>query len=253
MIGIVRERLSARMPRQASCWTAFRARWSQATALDAMVGGRGPLVVLDIVVPEDVLVQRLASRRICGDCGANATADDAAEACRKCGGRAGARGPTTAAEIVRERLKVYQRRPGRWSSSTRRGRRSGRSTATRLPDAVDRRRSTARSRRRSRGAEGRGRDRLQVAGGNRADARGQPLVAEVLAELAAMARAGRDDRRARRAGRSAVRAAGAEPAFKGYRGYPGDALRVGERGGGARDSVEPGAGRRATSSRSTWA
>ena len=41
----------------------------QADALDRMVKGRGPLVVLDIVVPEDVLVRRLASRRICGECG----------------------------------------------------------------------------------------------------------------------------------------------------------------------------------------
>ena len=37
-----------------------------------MVDGRGPLVVLDIVVPEDVLVRRLATRRICGECGSNA-------------------------------------------------------------------------------------------------------------------------------------------------------------------------------------
>ena len=46
----------------------------QATALDRMVDGRGPLVVLDIVVPEDVLVRRLAARRICGKCGSNAAA-----------------------------------------------------------------------------------------------------------------------------------------------------------------------------------
>ena len=38
----------------------------QASALDRMVDGRGPLVVLDVVVPEDVLVRRLATRRICG-------------------------------------------------------------------------------------------------------------------------------------------------------------------------------------------
>ena len=34
-----------------------------------------------------------------------------------------------------------------------------------------------------------------------------------------------------------VRDAGALPAFKGYRGFPGDGVRVGERRGGARDSV----------------
>ena len=44
----------------------------QATALDRMMTDRGPLVVLDIVVPEDVLVRRLATRRICSKCGSNA-------------------------------------------------------------------------------------------------------------------------------------------------------------------------------------
>ena len=37
-----------------------------------MMADRGPLVVLDIVVPEDVLVRRLAARRICCECGSNA-------------------------------------------------------------------------------------------------------------------------------------------------------------------------------------
>ena len=45
---------------------------AQATALDEMMDGRGPLVVVDIVVPEDVLLRRLAARRICGSCGVNA-------------------------------------------------------------------------------------------------------------------------------------------------------------------------------------
>jgi adenylate kinase family enzyme len=41
----------------------------QAGALDQMMIGRGSLVVVDLVVPEDVLVRRLAARRICGECG----------------------------------------------------------------------------------------------------------------------------------------------------------------------------------------
>jgi len=56
---------------------------------------------------EDVLVQRLASRRICSACGANATADTR-QACLKCGGPLVMR-TDDGAGIVRERLKVYQR------------------------------------------------------------------------------------------------------------------------------------------------
>jgi adenylate kinase len=64
-------------------------------------------VVLDIVVPEDVLVLRLASRRICSGCGANASVD-ARTACTKCGEPLVTR-TDDGAGIVRERLKVYQR------------------------------------------------------------------------------------------------------------------------------------------------
>ncbi len=72
-----------------------------------MTAGRGPLVVLDVVVPEDVLVKRLATRRICERCGANAPLH-AGESCAKCGGALVAR-TDDGDEIVRERLKVYQR------------------------------------------------------------------------------------------------------------------------------------------------
>ena len=80
----------------------------QATALDGLVGARGPLVVLDIVVPEDVLVRRLASRRICSQCGANASVGRAGRPARECGGSLVIR-TDDGAGIVRERLKVYQR------------------------------------------------------------------------------------------------------------------------------------------------
>ena len=65
MIGIVGERLAKRDARNGFVLDGFPRTVIQATALDAMVDGRGPLCVLDIVVPEDVLVRRLATRRIC--------------------------------------------------------------------------------------------------------------------------------------------------------------------------------------------
>jgi adenylate kinase len=107
MIGIVQGRLDRADAKHGFVLDGFPRTVEQASALDLMVGGRGPLVVLDVVVPEDVLVQRLATRRICGKCGANAAVHWTA-ACEKCGGGLVAR-IDDGDEIVRERLKVYQR------------------------------------------------------------------------------------------------------------------------------------------------
>jgi adenylate kinase len=107
MIGIVGERLARSDARSGFVLDGFPRTVQQASALDRMMEARGPLVVLDIVVPEDVLVRRLATRRICSECGANA-AVDWADACKRCGGVLVAR-TDDGVEIVRERLKVYQR------------------------------------------------------------------------------------------------------------------------------------------------
>ena len=110
MIGIVEERLTREDARRGFVLDGFPRTVDQATALDRMVNGRGPLVVLDIVVPEDVLVKRLATRRICSRCGANAPAKDVQRTarCGKCGGSLVARTDDDE-DIVRERLKVYLR------------------------------------------------------------------------------------------------------------------------------------------------
>ena len=107
MIGIVGERLDKRDALSGFVLDGFPRTVVQAGALDRMVDGRGPLLVLDIVVPEDVLVRRLASRRICSKCGANAAVDWIG-ACGKCGGALVAR-VDDGVDIVRERLKVYHR------------------------------------------------------------------------------------------------------------------------------------------------
>ena len=107
MIGIVSERLGRDDARVGFVLDGFPRTVVQASALDRMVDGRGPLIVLDIVVPEDVLVRRLASRRICSSCGTNAS-PEAVEKCLNCGGQLIVRTDDGDA-IVRERLKVYQR------------------------------------------------------------------------------------------------------------------------------------------------
>ena len=108
MIGIVCERLRRDDARNGFVLDGFPRTVKQAEALDRMVEGRGaPLIVLDIVVPEEVLVRRLATRRICSKCGVNAAVEWTG-ACERCGGALVMR-VDDGQEIVRERLKVYQR------------------------------------------------------------------------------------------------------------------------------------------------
>ncbi len=107
MIGVVEERLGRDDARCGFVLDGFPRTVVQATALDRVMDGRGSLVVLDMVVPEDVLVRRLAGRRICGRCGTNAT-PEWHDACGRCGGPLVTR-VDDGLEIVRERLKVYHR------------------------------------------------------------------------------------------------------------------------------------------------
>ena len=82
----------------------------QAKALDAIMDerGQGPLVVVDVVVPEQELVRRLGSRRICSTCGDQRRARRDG-ACTKCGGELVVRADDDA-QVVLERLKVYEQR-----------------------------------------------------------------------------------------------------------------------------------------------
>ena len=107
MIGIVEERLARPDATRGFVLDGFPRTVVQASALDRMMNGRGALVVIDIVVPLDVLVRRLAARRICSGCGANAPVEWTTT-CGKCGGVLIQR-TDDGDGIVRERLKVYQR------------------------------------------------------------------------------------------------------------------------------------------------
>jgi adenylate kinase len=111
MIGIVGDRLKRPDTKAGFVLDGFPRTVTQATALDKIMDGRGPLVVVDIVVPEDVLLRRLAARRICGSCGINAPIEWTAT-CAQCGGELVHRTDDSDG-IVGERLKVYhlQTRP----------------------------------------------------------------------------------------------------------------------------------------------
>ena len=78
MIAIVRNRLMRPDAQPGFVLDGFPRTVAQAQALDQIVGDRanGPLVVIDVEVPEEELVRRLAGRRICSACGVNAGPGD---------------------------------------------------------------------------------------------------------------------------------------------------------------------------------
>jgi len=104
MIGIVQERLDRDDARSGFVLDGFPRTVPQARALDTIMNGRDPLIVIDIVVPEPELVRRLGSRMICDDCGANGAPGEMI--CRRCGGRLVQRADDNE-KIVLDRLKVY--------------------------------------------------------------------------------------------------------------------------------------------------
>ena len=111
MIAIVGDRLARPDTAAGFVLDGFPRTVHQARALDGIMAGRGPLVVIDIVVPEDVLLRRLAARRICGDCGVNAPIEWTT-ACGQCGGALVHRTDYSDG-IVAGRLRIYhtQTRP----------------------------------------------------------------------------------------------------------------------------------------------
>ena len=113
MIAIVRERLEQPDATPGFVLDGFPRTVGQAEALDRIIAERnnGPLVVVDVRVPEQELVRRLATRLICSKCGANAAPPRAGvqPTCAKCGGELVQRADDNE-QIVLERLKVYDQR-----------------------------------------------------------------------------------------------------------------------------------------------
>ena len=112
IIGVVRERLDKADARHGFILDGFPRTVAQARALDTLMDGRDPLVVIDIAVPEADLVERLTSRLVCSSCGTNAEGVPlsamATTPCVRCGGRLKQRSDDNES-VVLERLKVYRR------------------------------------------------------------------------------------------------------------------------------------------------
>lgn len=107
MIAMVRERLSHADATRGFVLDGFPRTVGQAQALDTLVAERGPLVVVNLMVPLEELVRRLSSRRICGTCGVTAAQPSCGDAvCGQCGGTFVRRDDDDPA-IVRARLQVH--------------------------------------------------------------------------------------------------------------------------------------------------
>jgi adenylate kinase len=111
MIAIVRERLTRADAGRGVVLDGFPRTVSQAAALDRLTATTdvGPLVVVELAVPESVLVARLASRRVCEGCGRNHEPRTSADVtCHHCGGGLVQRADDRE-DVVRDRLAVYAR------------------------------------------------------------------------------------------------------------------------------------------------
>ena len=111
IVEIVRDRLSRPDARQGFVLDGFPRTVAQARALDRLLEdeGAGPVIVVDLAVPEQELVRRLAERRICSKCGT--TVDPFAgdgDRCARCGGELMQRADDNK-DVVKERLRVYER------------------------------------------------------------------------------------------------------------------------------------------------
>jgi adenylate kinase len=109
MVEVVRERLARPDAVTGFVLDGFPRTTFQAEALERLTETRGPLKVLELVVPGAELVRRLSARRVCGTCGHNGDPAAGADArCDRCGGPLVQRNDD-GARIVEERLRVFER------------------------------------------------------------------------------------------------------------------------------------------------
>jgi adenylate kinase len=121
MIGIINDRLAKDDASKGFILDGFPRTVVQAEKLDGLLtaaapGGAGngndPLRVLQLLVPDDAIVQRIVQRRTCAQCGAiyhlTHSAPAADGVCDRCGGELIAR-PDDTEEAVRKRLESFHR------------------------------------------------------------------------------------------------------------------------------------------------
>ena len=102
---VVTERLEQPDTKRGFLLDGFPRTIPQARALDEIVAGRAPLIIIEIVLSQAEVIRRLASRMVCAECGTNATGEG--EACHDCGGPLVPRADDRE-QVVINRLEVYR-------------------------------------------------------------------------------------------------------------------------------------------------
>jgi adenylate kinase len=115
MVGIIRDRLAKADARKGFILDGFPRTLVQAEKLDTLVGGGNgsrDLRVVQLLVPDDVIVKRIALRRSCPECGAIYHLETAPPVndlvCDRCGAEVVARTDDTE-QAVRKRLESFHR------------------------------------------------------------------------------------------------------------------------------------------------
>ena len=109
MTAVVQDRLAQPDAAAGFLLDGFPRTVPQAHTLDGMLGGRTPLVIVEVFLTDDEVLRRLASRMVCAECGKNSQDDSKyAVTCYDCGGRLVPR-TDDKEEVVRNRLEVYHR------------------------------------------------------------------------------------------------------------------------------------------------
>ena len=112
MGGIVRERLDSDDTRgRGYILDGFPRTVPQAELLHDITLDDPLDLVIDLVVPTEVVLERLAARRVCSDCGANYSVDKPPKygwVCDNCGGDVVQRADDTP-EAIQKRLDLYER------------------------------------------------------------------------------------------------------------------------------------------------
>lgn len=112
VVGLVAERLShSDTSSRGFILDGFPRTVSQAETLADLLAPRGLEVVVDLAVDTDLVLRRLANRRVCTDCGANYSVEQPPRVesiCDICGGEVVQREDDTESAI-RRRLELYER------------------------------------------------------------------------------------------------------------------------------------------------
>lgn len=111
MVGLVQARIDQDDARSRGyILDGFPRTVVQAVELDRITQDRGLDVVIDLVVPREIVVTRITARRVCRDCGTNYTVgavDSRPWLCDNCGGDVVQRDDDTP-EAINRRLDLYE-------------------------------------------------------------------------------------------------------------------------------------------------